>query len=445
MSQGRRPIFAASLREALLHARPRCGEVGEREGHDPVGHEAALRRVLGDRRPPGKGTGSPACAPCSTAFIPLGRVSMASEVMRAWAPGPRPAPECPARRRTAATRATSARRRSGDGVRRGRGTGRPPRWCGDQSTRATVSEPDLGGARGAQRARAGPGGGAGGVHVVDEHDHAAGHPRPVPHGKGAGHVGPPPGRGQARLAGGVGAPHQGARREPGPRRAAPARAARSSAWLKPRSRRRRGCSGTGTSTSAPPRTSRTRGSRSRRWASWAAARRRPRYLSSWMITRSAPSYGPRLAPRANGERPRRQRPQAAACGDRSGTPHAHSRRRGGAATPSSRRRGARCAGGPWAPAQAAQRGGEDEGQHGIDEEARRRREGQAHARASDLTRGPTPASPGRRCSAWPTAPPPGASCPAPPRTPRTTRTCGRRCARSPRRRGRACRARCWRG
>src|SRR6185369_10083657 len=69
----------------------------------------------------------------------------------------------------------------------------------------------------------------------------------------------------------------------------PSASARSSDWLKPRVRCRRGCRGTGTSAWAPSSTTRTRASSSMASAIRPATRRRERYLSSCTATRRAPS------------------------------------------------------------------------------------------------------------------------------------------------------------
>lgn len=66
--------------------------------------------------------------------------------------------------------------------------------------------------------------------------------------------------------------------------------ARSCAWLKPRRKRRHACSGTGTTKSAPLRTS-APASRINR-ASGSASERRPSYLNAWMMSRSGPSKLP---------------------------------------------------------------------------------------------------------------------------------------------------------
>src|SRR5687767_3695243 len=119
-------------------------------------------------------------------------MSMASVVTRAWTPGPQASAGVPAAPRHMAMAVASGAAANGEGM-RGRVTG--VLLCGVGSVDPGHGyQPDLGRSRRAQGARAGPGRRAGRVDVVDENDHAPGHPRPVAHGKGAGGVGPPPGR-----------------------------------------------------------------------------------------------------------------------------------------------------------------------------------------------------------------------------------------------------------
>ena len=237
-----------------------------------------------------------------------------------------------------------------------------------------------------------------------------------------------------------------ARRDGDARRAAPARAASSSDWLKPRS----------------PASARMQGHRHQHVGA-PQHRAHPRLVVEALREPGRgpaaaavlqlvdghpqrPLVGPQAGPAREGGEARGGNGRRSGVRRQQGHAAAAARRRGGgAASPSSRRTAARGAG--WSSGRPAGRAarGEDDGQHGIDEQPRGR--GQASGpRVRTFTGGPAPASPGRRGSAWPTAPPPGASCPSRPRRPRTTPKLAVVDAHE----GlvhelRACRARCWRG